>query len=37
MGDAVGEALLLFTYKVKPPTLQGHGCAEIGIRVHRLT
>lgn len=37
MGDAVGEALLLFTYKVKPPTLQGHGCAEIGIRVHRFT
>ncbi len=31
MGDAVGEALLLFTYKVKAIALQGYGCAEVGV------
>ena len=31
MGDAVGEALLLFTYKVKAIALQWNGCSEIGV------
>ena len=31
MGDAVGESLLLFMYKVKVIALQGNSCAEVGV------